>query len=117
MAVQSYIPGPAKSVMDPGIAGFDWDQGNREKCQKHGVLVAAVEAMFHHPIAVFPAHSRGEHRFKAIGRSDEGRHILIVFTLRTHRGETFIRPISARYMHKREIDYYEEEAARAQKRR
>ena len=105
--------------MDSGIAGFDWDQGNRQKCQKHGVSVAAVEAMFHHPIAVFPdpAHSRGEDRFKAIGRSDEGRHILIVFTLRTQRGETFIRPISARYMHKREIDYYEEEAARAQKRR
>jgi hypothetical protein len=21
----------------PSVAGFDWDRGNREKCQKHGV--------------------------------------------------------------------------------
>jgi len=48
---------------------------------------------------------------KAIGTTDTGRRVLIVFTLRLGDGATFIRPISARYMHKKEIDYYEKAAA------
>src|SRR5260370_28929712 len=28
------------------IAGFDWDEGNRSKCQKHGVSRAVIESMF-----------------------------------------------------------------------
>lgn len=24
--------------------GFDWDAGNREKCQNHGISVAEIEA-------------------------------------------------------------------------
>jgi uncharacterized DUF497 family protein len=34
-----------------------------------------------------------------------------VFTLRIRGGESFIRPISARFMHAKEIDYYEKVAA------
>lgn len=70
------------------------------------------------PIAVFPdpTHSEREKRFKAIGKTEDGRSVLMVFTLRTRRGKTFIRPISARYMHKKEVQHYEEEAARAQER-
>jgi uncharacterized DUF497 family protein len=100
------------------FAGFQWDQGNLLKCQKHGVPFLAVEAMFHGPVAVFPdpAPSRREERFKAIGKSADGRSIFIVFTLRTHEGRRFIRPISARYMHRKEIEYYEKEAARTQNR-
>jgi uncharacterized DUF497 family protein len=26
--------------------GFDCDDGNREKCQKHGVAIAEIEAFF-----------------------------------------------------------------------
>ena len=98
--------------------GFDWNDGNLQKCQKHGVSVAEIESLFLRPIAVLPdpTHSRGEERFKAIGKSARGRHILIVFTLRRQKGETLIRPISARHMHQKEVDYYEEEAARAQNR-
>ena len=29
------------------VAGFDWDHGNREKCQKHGVSVADIEFAFY----------------------------------------------------------------------
>ncbi len=104
--------------MDPLIAGFDWDEANRGKYRKHGVSAAAIESVFQRPIAVFPdpGHSRGETRFKAIGRTGEGRHVLIVFTLRKRVDETFIRPISARYMHAKEVKYYEEEAAKIEKR-
>jgi uncharacterized DUF497 family protein len=82
------------------------------------VSVGEIESVFEQPIAVVPdpAHSRAEQRFKAIGVIAEGRHVFVVFTLREHEGETFIRPISARYMHQKEVDYYEETAPRAQNR-
>ncbi|WP_319941575.1 BrnT family toxin [Rhodopseudomonas palustris] len=54
-------------------------------------------------------------RFKAIGRTEAGRMVFVVFTLRTLRERTLIRPISARYMHRKEIAAYEEEAAKAAK--
>lgn len=95
------------------VVAFDWDAGNRDKCQKHGVSIAAIESLFHRPIAVLPdpAHSDREERFKAIGRTEDGRGVLIVFTLRMRDGETLIRPISARYMRRKESEYYEKEAA------
>ena len=100
------------------VAGFDWDEGNRSKCQKHGVSPAEIEGIFHRPIAVVPdpLHSKSEERFMAIGKGDEGRGIFVVFTLRTRRGKRLIRPISARYMHKKEMDHYEKETATPQKR-
>jgi uncharacterized DUF497 family protein len=105
--------------MDLGVAGFDWDAGNRDKCQKHGVPVATIERLFREAIAVFPdpAHSATEERFKAIGRTGGGRGVLIVFTLRKRSGDAFIRPLSARYMHSKEVAYYEKEAADSEKRR
>jgi uncharacterized protein len=104
--------------MDLGVAAFEWDKGNRDKCQKHGVSLAAVESLFRGPVAVFPDpdHSETEERFKAIGRTDDGRGVLIVFTLRRQEGDTFIRPVSARYMHGKEVEYYEKEIAKAEKR-
>ncbi|MGA3104378.1 MAG: BrnT family toxin [Terriglobales bacterium] len=91
--------------------GFDWDRGNRAKCEKHGLTVAIIEDLFARPLAILPdaAHSRGETRFRAIGRTDKGRGIFIVFTFRRKDEELLIRPISARYMHKKEIDAFEKE--------
>ena len=104
--------------MDLGVAGFEWDKGNRDKCQKHGVPLAAVESLLHGPFAVLPdpEHSEIEERFKAIGRMEDGRGVLIVFTLRRRKDGILIRPVSARYMHRKELEYYEEEIARAEKR-
>ena len=101
--------------MRPGADGFHWDAGNRVKCQRHGVSVADIEDLFDRPLSVLPdpAHSHNEERFKAIGSNSEGRHILVVFTLREHDGEMLIRPISARFMHQREVRHYEEEIANA----
>ncbi|MGH7035527.1 MAG: BrnT family toxin [Stellaceae bacterium] len=97
------------------VNGFDWDDGNREKCRKHGVSRAEIEAVFQRPISVFPdpAHSSAEERFIAIGTNEKGRYIFIAFTLRRRKGETLMRPISARYMRQKEVGYYEEEAAKA----
>jgi hypothetical protein len=97
------------------VAGFDWDRGNREKCQKHGVPLADIESLFSGPLTVFPdsAHSGVEERHKAIGRTNDGRAVLIVFTLRKKGGSTFIRPLSARYMHRKEVEHYEKETEKA----
>lgn len=91
--------------------GFDWDNGNRAKCEKHGLSMSAIEGLFIRPLAVLPdaAHSQRERRFRAIGRADNGRGVFIVFTLRRKGDEVLIRPISARYMHKKEIEAYEKE--------
>ena len=93
------------------IAGFDWDAGNRAKCLEHGVSTAEVEAMFQRPIMVLPdaAHSGSERRFKAIGTTAAGRHVFLVFTTRIRQRRQYIRPISARYMHAKEVQHYEEE--------
>ena len=74
--------------------------------------------MFNSSIAVLPdpMHSKSEERFKAIGQSDDGRWIFVVFTLRMRSGRKLVRPISARYMHKKEVDHYEKETAALQKR-
>jgi uncharacterized protein len=100
--------------MSFGVAGVEWDRGNQGKCQKHGVSIAAIESVFLGSVAVFPdpAHSGAEERFKAIGRTGDGRTVLIVFTLRGRGGNTYIRPLSARYMHRKEVLYYEAEAAK-----
>jgi uncharacterized DUF497 family protein len=92
------------------IGGFDWDAGNRDKCRKHGLALAEIEAFFRGRIAVHPTSLGKEERFIAIGSTAEGRNVLVVFTLRTRNGKTLIRPISARYMHRREVAHYEKTA-------
>ncbi|MEI9991814.1 MAG: BrnT family toxin [Rhizomicrobium sp.] len=91
------------------FSGFDWDDGNRSKCRKHGVSAAAIEALFAAGLTILPddAHSQTEKRFRAIGRTGQGRAIFVVFTLRERDGGRLIRPISARYMHRKEVEHYE----------
>ena len=97
--------------MDIVVAGFDWDAGNREKCRKHGVSRAEIEALFAGPLAIRQGeiHSATESRFIAVGRNAVGRWIFLVFTYRRRGGKTYIRPIGARYMHRKEVSHYEKE--------
>jgi len=94
------------------VAGFDWDAGNLQKCLKHGVTVADIESVFAGQVMVSPdpAHSAFEDRFKAIGKTANGRYVFLIFTLRGHSSERLIRPISARFMHQKEIAHYENPA-------
>ncbi len=91
--------------------GFDWDSGNRAKCQKHGVSIAEIESLFSGAPLVAPdaLHSSQEQRFRAVGETIKKRPLFIVFTLRKNGGILLIRPISARYMHKKEIKAHEKE--------
>jgi uncharacterized protein len=103
--------------MTSAVSGFDWDNGNRDKCQKLGLSVRTIENLFHRPLAVFhdPEHSAEEERLMAIGTSRQGRRVFIVFTLRTRGTGRVIRPISTRYMHQKEVEHYEKEIARIRK--
>lgn len=87
-------------------SGFDWDEGNSSKCQKHGVSVDEIEGLFAGEVTIFEdeGHSGAEQRFMAIGKAPSGRS---VFTLRQRGNAVLLRPISARYMHRKEIAYYE----------
>ena len=97
--------------MDVDVVGFDWDAGNRAKCQKHGVSVAEVEGLFSRPLLIIPdaSHSQSEERLRAIGKTASGRSVFLVFTIRVRGGKRVIRPVSARYMHKEEVRHYEQE--------
>lgn len=91
------------------IAGFDWDNGNWPKCSKHGVSRAEIEQVLLGEPAVMADPHSGEPWMRAIGRTEAGRHVFLVFILRTARSQTRLCPISARYMHQKEIDHYEQQ--------
>ena len=97
---------------------FDWDAGNRQKCQKHGLSARDIESIFQGPVSVFPdpEHSGEEERFIGIGKTEKHRNVFVVFKLR-RSDVVLIRPISARFMHKKEIHYYEKETSKNEKRR
>ncbi len=91
------------------ITGFDWDGGNVRKNDKHGVSTAESEQVyFNEPLLLVedPKHSGLESRFHALGKTDEGRLLHISFTLRGSGAR--IRVISARDMHRKERDIYEQ---------
>lgn len=90
-------------------ARFDWDAGNLAKCQKHGVTLDEIETLFDTDPFMSPdeAHSEAEDRFVAVGPNRTGRPILVVFTIRVVDGAEVVRPVSARYMHRKEIEKYE----------
>jgi uncharacterized DUF497 family protein len=91
------------------FAGFDWDAGNRKKCQKHRLSVAEIESLFDRPVVILPdkENAQGERRFRAIGTTATKRNAFVVFTERDRGSGVLIRPISARYMHKKEVESYE----------
>ena len=98
------------------VSGFDWDDGNWPKCGKHGVSRSEIESVIRETRFVVDDPNPGEKRLRTAGRVAGGRYVFVVFTLRPVEKETLIRPISARYMHVREIEFYEEEMARLEKR-
>lgn len=80
------------------VDGFDWDAGNRDKCGKHGVSPAEIEALFRGAVRVAPdlRHSTAEQRFIAVGRTAAGRPVFVAFCFRMIEGARLIRTISAR---------------------
>ncbi len=88
--------------------GFEWDAGNADKnWLKHGVSRSECEqAFFNRPFLAVEdeKHSTAEARYFALGATDAGRRLFIVFTIREQR----VRVISARDMSRQERRIYEE---------
>ncbi len=89
------------------VSGFDWDKGNWPKCNKHGVTKEEIEEIFLFSPHIMTDPFPYEARIRVIGKTAVGRYIFLVFTFREIDNKTFIRPISARYMHEKEIKHYE----------
>lgn len=89
------------------ITAFDWDKGNWPKCGKHGVSREEIEQIFLRTPVIFQDSHASEHRLRAIGKTEAGRYVFAAFVFRKIGGKKTIRPISARYMHKKEISNYE----------
>lgn len=100
--------------MNLRVSGFDWDEGNRAKCEKHGVSIPQIEALFTEGprITPDPKHSADEDRFIAVGRTG-GRPAFVAFTIRTKNKRRLIRPVTARFMHAKEVAAYEKEGSPA----
>ena len=91
-----------------GLTRFQWDDANAEKSvQKNGVSRGEAEQVFfNRPLLVMPddPHSKSERRYFVLGRTDLGRRLMIVFTI---RGES-VRVISSRPMSRGERSRYEQ---------
>lgn len=88
--------------------GFDCDKGNIEKnWKKHKVsYTECEETFFNSPVvAGDEKHSDAENRFYLLGKTDNGRLLFIVFTMRGKK----IRVISARDMNRSERRIYYEQ--------
>jgi uncharacterized protein len=88
--------------------GFEWDEGNADKnLIKHGVSRSECEqAFFNLPLVVADdaKHSQEETEYFALGQTDTGRRLFVVFTVRRDT----IRVISARDMNPKERLIYDE---------
>lgn len=98
--------------MDKGDAlircdGFEWDKYNSEKIwSKHQVAPMECEQIFFNVPLVAgqdERHPEKEARFYSLGRTDAGRALFAVFTVRAGK----IRVISARDMNRKERIIYE----------
>jgi uncharacterized DUF497 family protein len=90
----------------PQIITFEWGEGNSDKnWHRHWVSRAEAEQVFlNRPLlaADDPLHSDDETRYFALGHTDAGRCLAVVFTLRGPR----LGVISARAMSRRERRFY-----------
>lgn len=91
------------------VTGFDWDDGNARKNDKHGVSAAEAEQVFFNaPLLLLEdaGHSQQEQRIHAMGKTDGSRRLHITFTLR--QSGILIRVISARDLHRKERAIYDQ---------
>ena len=90
----------------PVPVSFDWNQGNIDKnWGKHGVRYKETEEVFFNkPLRTLEdvKHSQKESRFVALGITNKGRKLYIIFTIRNGK----IRVISARNQSKKEREIY-----------
>jgi uncharacterized DUF497 family protein len=89
------------------VVEFEWDKWNLDKSYlKHGITVKEAEEVFideESYVITDIKHSQREERFIILGKSQSKRDLFVVFTMRGKK----IRIISARRMHREEVEKYE----------
>ena len=89
---------------------FQWNKGNTGKnFKKHKVKDKEAEELFFdkkHKTFKDKLHSKGEERYRIVGKTKKGRLLFVVFTMRGGK----VRIISARDINKKEVYLYEEKA-------
>jgi uncharacterized DUF497 family protein len=96
-------------MMDTLFEGFDWDEGNAKKCRRHGVSIKEIESgLISKALVIMPdvKHSKDEGRYIAVCQTVNGRNLFVVLTFRIVAGRKLLRPITARYMHRKEAERY-----------
>lgn len=97
-----------------GLEGFEWNAGNSEKNWRHHEVrqTEAEQVLLNRPLLFVPdaKHSRAEPRHFTLGRTDSGRELAIVFTIRSKS----VRVISARPMSRAERRAYAKVISSAQ---
>ena len=90
-----------------GSSGFDWDGGNSNKnWVSHRVSQEECEQVFgNRPVVDTAVYAGSEHRYFALGTTNFGRRLFVLFTVREQR----VRVISARDMSRQERRNYERE--------
>lgn len=96
-----------KDINLQNCTGFEWDRWNFDKnWSKHKVShLECEQVFFNRPLLLFDdtKHSREEVRMYVLGKTNTGRLLFVVFTVRNN----LIRVISARNMNKKEQVIYE----------
>ena len=89
--------------------GMDWDAGNLLKILQRGITPQLIEEFFSREQLLSPdhKHSTSEKRFIAVGKSYEGRYLIVSYTIRVKNNLNLLRVVTARYMHKKEYHVYE----------
>ncbi|MEO6013953.1 MAG: BrnT family toxin [Devosia sp.] len=90
------------------VSRCEWDVGNLGKCQKHGVTVDEIEFVLDGDPFLYPDydHSLNEVRTVAVGQNRVGGLVFVIFTTRMAEDRELVRAVSARYMHRKEIEKY-----------
>lgn len=89
------------------LVEFEWDSGNSDKnYKKHDVSIKEAEETFHNqPKYIFldEKHSGSEKRYAMYGKTNTGRFLSLVFTIR----RSIVRIITIRSMSRKERRAYE----------
>jgi uncharacterized DUF497 family protein len=89
------------------VIEFEWDIENLDKSYlKHGITTKEAEEVFiseESYVITDVKYSQKEERFIILGKSQSKRNLFVVFTMRGKK----IRIISARRMHREEVEKYE----------
>ena len=80
---------------------IEWDDGNRDKCQTHGVSIAEIEELLlSGTLKVFPDPTEHEERKRGVGQTTAGRNVFLVLDRQGDRQRlevsSYQRPLHAR---------------------